>query len=124
MSMITKVSFPLTRTWSNQLLKILLIKMFSNHSDFCFHITIHKILDKKSLYCRKNFISEKKTLLKFLKKTTIPEPSIFYRGKEGVFFLFHSLPKWSQSTHILVMERVFGGQTLFLYSSELESRRN
>ena len=40
--------------------KILLIKMFSNHSDFCFHITIHKILDQKSLYGRKNFISEKK----------------------------------------------------------------
>ena len=53
-----------TRTWSNQLLKILLMKMFSNHSDFCFHITIHKILDKKSLYGRKNFISEKKIITK------------------------------------------------------------
>jgi hypothetical protein len=42
--------------------------MFSNHSDFCFHITIPKILDKKSLYGRKKFISEKKTLLKILKK--------------------------------------------------------
>ena len=55
--------------WSNQLLKMLLIKMFSNYSDFCFHITIHKILDKKSLYGRKRFISEKKkSRLKFLKK--------------------------------------------------------
>ena len=57
------------RTWSNQLLKILLIKKFSNDSDFHFHIPIHEILDQKSLYGRKNFISEKKkTLLKFLKK--------------------------------------------------------
>ena len=45
--------------------------MFSNPSDFCFHITIHKILDKKSLYGQKKFISEKKkTLLKFLKKNS------------------------------------------------------
>lgn len=44
--------------------------MFSNHSDFYFHITIHEILDKKSLYGRKNFISEKKSLLKILKKKT------------------------------------------------------
>ena len=43
--------------------------MFSNDSDFHFHIPIHEILDQKSLYGRKNFISEKKkTLLKFLKK--------------------------------------------------------
>ena len=51
----------------NFFLKILSMKMFSNHSDFCFHITIHKILDQKSLYGRKNFISEKnkKTLLNF-----------------------------------------------------------
>ena len=54
---------------SNQLLKILLIKKFSNDSDFHFHIPIHEILDQKSLYGRKNFISEKKkTFLKFLKK--------------------------------------------------------
>ena len=33
-----------------------LIKMFSNHSDFCFHITVPKILDKKSLYGRKKNI--------------------------------------------------------------------
>ena len=58
------------QTWSNQLLKILLIKMFSNHSDFCFHITIHKILDKKSLYGRKNFISEKKIITKNFEKKT------------------------------------------------------
>ena len=30
--------------------------MFSNHSDFCFHITVPKILDKKSLYGRKKNI--------------------------------------------------------------------
>ena len=49
-------------------LKILSMKMFSNHSDFCFHITIHKILDKKSLYGRKNFISEKKIITKIFEK--------------------------------------------------------
>ena len=58
-----------TWMWSNQLLKILLIKKFSNDSDFHFHIPIHEILDQKSLYGRKNFVSGKKTLLKFLKKT-------------------------------------------------------
>ena len=58
------------RTWSNQLLKILLIKKFSNDSDFHFHIPIHEILDQKSLYGRKNFISEKKKmLLNFLEKS-------------------------------------------------------
>ena len=35
------------------------MKMFSNHSDFCFHIPIHEILDQKSLYGRKNLISKK-----------------------------------------------------------------
>ena len=55
---------------SNQLLKILLMKMFSNHSDFCFHITIHEILDKKSLYGRKKFISEKKIITKNFEKKT------------------------------------------------------
>ena len=62
-----KSPFENVSEWSNQLLKILLMKMFSNHSDFCFHITIHKILDKKSLYVQKNFISEKK-FVKILKK--------------------------------------------------------
>ena len=57
-------------TWSNQLLKISLIKIFSNDSDFHFHSPKHEILDQKSLYGWKNFISEKKkTLLKFLKKS-------------------------------------------------------
>ena len=43
--------------------------MFSNDSDFCFDVPIHEILDQKSLYGQKNFVSEKKkTLLKFLKK--------------------------------------------------------
>ena len=55
---------------ANQLLKILLTKMFSNHSDFCFHIPIHKILDKKSLHGRKNFISEKKIISKNFEKKT------------------------------------------------------
>ena len=46
------------------------MKMFSNDSDFCFDVPIHEILDQKSLYGQKKFVSEKKkTLLKFLKKT-------------------------------------------------------
>ena len=57
------------RTWSNQLLKILLIKFFSNHSDFCFHIPIHEILDQKSLYGRKFFICKKnKNITKIFEK--------------------------------------------------------
>ena len=70
MSVITKVGFfTYTRTWSNQLLKILLINIFSNHSDFCFHIPIlDEILGKKSLYGRKNFISEKKIITKNFEK--------------------------------------------------------
>ena len=43
--------------------------MFSNHSDFCFRIPIPKILDKKSLYGRKIFISEKKNVTKIFEKT-------------------------------------------------------
>ena len=64
--------------WSNQLLTILLSKMFSNHSDFCFHITIHEILDKKCLYGEKKFISEKKkkSLLKILKKNKLFSKSL------------------------------------------------
>ena len=50
----------LTKTWSNQLLKILLIKIFSNDSYFCFEVPIDEILDQKSLYGRKIFVSEKK----------------------------------------------------------------
>ena len=38
------------------------IIFFSNDSDFCFHIPIHEILDQKSLYGRKIFVSEKKQL--------------------------------------------------------------
>ena len=48
------------QTWWNQLLKILLMKMFSNDSDFNFEVPIHEILDQKSLYGRKIFVSEKK----------------------------------------------------------------
>ena len=36
------------------------MKMFSNDSDFNFEVPIHEILDQKSLYGRKNFVSEKK----------------------------------------------------------------
>ena len=47
------------------------MKMFSNDSDFCFDVPIHEILDQKSLYGQKNFISEKKNVTKiFEKKTT------------------------------------------------------
>ena len=43
--------------------------MFSNHSDFCFHIPIHKILDKSLYMVGKILLAKKnKTLLKFLKK--------------------------------------------------------
>jgi hypothetical protein len=46
------------------------MKMFSNDPDFFFHGPKHEILDQKSLYGRKFFISEKKkSLLNFLKKT-------------------------------------------------------
>ena len=49
----------------------LLINFFSNDSDFCFHVPIHEILDQKSLYGRKCFVSEKKNVTKiFEKKTT------------------------------------------------------
>ena len=77
------------RTWSNQLLKILLIKMFSNHSDFCFHITIPKILDKKSLYGRKIFISEeKKNVTKIFEKNQLFSNSLL-RGDGGGTFRLH-----------------------------------
>ena len=77
-----------TRTWSNQLLKFLLMKMFSNHSDFCFDVPIHEILDQKSLYGQKKFVSEKKkTLLKFLKKNNFFQ-NRYWGGTVGELFAY------------------------------------
>ena len=56
-------------TFENFINKI--IKKFSNDSDFCFYVPIHEILDQKSLYGRKNFVSQKKNITKiFGKKPT------------------------------------------------------
>ena len=69
--------------------------MFSNHSDFCFHITIPKILDKKSLYGRKNFISEKKTITKNLEKNQLFSKSLLRSDGGGTFRLhFRNLQKF------------------------------
>ena len=73
----------------NQLLKILLIKKFSNDSDFHFHIPIHEILDQKSLYGRKNFISEKiKNITKIFEKKQLFSKSLL-RGDGGGTFRLH-----------------------------------
>ena len=63
------------------------MKMFSNHTDFCFHITIHKILDKKSLHGRKNFISEKKIITKNFEKKHLFSKSLQSGEGEGTFCL-------------------------------------
>ena len=58
------------------------MKMFSNDSDFCFEVPIHEILDQKSLYGRKIFISEKKSFLKIFSKSLL-------RGDGGGTFRLH-----------------------------------
>ena len=90
--------------WSNQLMKILLIKMFSNHSDFCFRIPIPKILDKKSLYGRKIFISEKnKNITKIFEKKTTFFKIITKGGRWRNFSL-----TFSESTKNLVVIISYG----------------
>ena len=70
------------------------MKMFSNHSDFCFHITIPKILDKKSLYGRKIFISEKKIITKNFEKKQLFSKSLLRSDGGGTFGLhFWNLQK-------------------------------
>ena len=68
--------------------------MFSNQSDFCFHITIHKIWDKKSLYGRKIFISEKKNITKFFGKKQLFSKLLLREDGGGTFRLhFWNLQK-------------------------------
>ena len=68
--------------------------MFSNHSDFCFHITIPKILDKKSLYVQKNFISEKKNITKIFEKNQLFSKLLLRSNGGGTFCLhFWNLQK-------------------------------
>ena len=64
------------------------MKMFSSHSDFCFHIPIHEILDQKSLYGRKNFISEKKNVAKIFEKNQLFSKSLL-RSDKGRTFCLH-----------------------------------
>ena len=74
---------------ANQLLKILLMKMFSNDSDFCFEVPIHEILDQKSLNGQKIFVSEKKTkITKFFEKNQ-PFSKSLLRGDGGETFRLH-----------------------------------
>ena len=44
------------------------MKMFSNDSHFCFDVPIYEILDQKSLYGRKIFVSGKKNVTKIFEK--------------------------------------------------------
>ena len=70
------------------------MKMFLNHSDFCFHITIHEILDKKSLYSQKIVLEKKKSLLKILKKKQLFSKSLLRNDSGGTFCLhFQNLQK-------------------------------
>ena len=75
-------------------MKILLIKIFSNDSDFHFHIPIHEILDQKSLYGQKNLISEKKNITKFFEKKQLFSKSLQRSDGGGTFRLrFWNLQK-------------------------------
>ena len=74
-------------TFENFINKI--IKKFSNDSDFCFYVPIHEILDQKSLYGRKNFISEKiKIITKIFEKNQLFSKSLL-RGDGGGTFRLH-----------------------------------
>ena len=65
------------------------MKMFSNDSDFCFDVPIHEILDQKSLYGQKNFVSEKKkNVTKIFEKNQLFSKSLL-RGDGGGTFRLH-----------------------------------
>ena len=65
------------------------MKMFSNDSDFCFDVPIHEILDQKSLYGQKNFVSEKKkNVTKIFEKKQLFSKSLL-RGDGGGTFRLH-----------------------------------
>ena len=65
------------------------MKMFSNDSDFNFEVPIHEILDQKSLYGRKNFVSEKKkNVTKIFEKKQLFSKSLL-RGDGGGTFRLH-----------------------------------
>ena len=68
--------------------------MFSNDSDFCFDVPIYEILDQKSLYGRKNFVSEKKNITKIFEKKQLFSKSLLRRDGGGTFLLhFQNLQK-------------------------------
>ena len=70
------------------------MKMFSNDSDFCFHVPIHEILDQKSLYGRKFFVSEKKNVTKIFEKKQLFLKSLQRSDGGGTFRLrFRNLQK-------------------------------
>ena len=71
------------------------MKMFSNDSDFCFDVPIHEILDQKSLYGQKNFVSEKKkNVTKIFEKNQLFSKSLLRGDGVGTFRLhFWNLQK-------------------------------
>ena len=70
------------------------MKMFSNDSDFNFEVPIHEILDQKSLYGRKFFVSEKKNVTKIFEKTQLISKSLLRSDGGGTFCLhFRNLQK-------------------------------